>query len=430
MIESFEPGDSVKHFCQDQLQNMVDEVLPHVCVITDRFHRPWTEGHVNNLRTLLLSLKSQIKVSVITTTIDGSSSEMEGVYYIRPPKILYNVRKEKYLNSLFNDFIIDNLFDHIRILRTALALNKSEEIDLFHIDYGIRQGLCSYLLKKAINKPIVAAVYEPPTLLWISRKFEVSIFRSSKVVDRFLCLTLPVRGHLIKNGIPLKKIRIVPPFIDCERFKPLPKKEVQKKYMIRDDDFVVAYVGRIEPARGIFTLLKAVTKHLKENSNFKLIISSPLEAFEKKYLSVLIDTINREGLTSSIRLLGPSNQVEELYNIADIVAIPFTSKAMDPPISMLEAMACGKIVVVSNLGTISDIVENGKNGFLVTPGNVRELSKTITTLMEKSDELIEVRKNARTTILKRFSKDLVIDKLIDVYNELINESVHSSILKS
>jgi glycosyltransferase involved in cell wall biosynthesis len=156
--------------------------------------------------------------------------------------------------------------------------------------------------------------------------------------------------------------------------------------------------------------------------------------------------VNRENARKLEGLLSKSNikhsvvvsnlnQAEKnlAYNTSDILIFPFTKqvdsydksvaisdsiKAIDPPLTLLEAMACGKIVIASRTLSIPNVIKHNENGFLVDPEDFEGFRGTLENVMDNFHELQHVGENARRTIQKHFSSKEVNKKLIDVYKSV------------
>lgn len=169
--------------------------------------------------------------------------------------------------------------------------------------------------------------------------------------------------------------------------------------------------GDLTKKKGIFDLLDVMTEIAKIDSDAKLYIGSN-ERKEK------VNRIIKEyRLNNNVEYLGWIDEKlkKEVLKEATIFVLPSYYEGM--PMSVLEAMAYKNIVISTNVGGVPEIIENGYNGFLIEPGDKKELFNKI----EKNingNELEKISNNARNTIDERFNLEKKIKDLIDIYKSL------------
>lgn len=101
----------------------------------------------------------------------------------------------------------------------------------------------------------------------------------------------------------------------------------------------------------------------------------------------------------------------------DILVIPSLWEGM--PNSILEAMACGKLVIGSNVGGIKDIVIHNKNGFLIDTAELNRIGEGIIEIFEMDKKTVnKIRMRARDYIVKNFTPEIETNKIINIYKRL------------
>lgn len=173
------------------------------------------------------------------------------------------------------------------------------------------------------------------------------------------------------------------------------------------------FLGRFDEKKGIFDLLDVMTEIAKIDSDAKLYIGSN-ERKEK------VNKIIKEyKLNNNVEYLGWVDEKlkKEVLKEATIFVLPSYYEGM--PMSVLEAMAYKNIVISTNVGGIPEIIENGYNGFLIEPGDKKELFNKIEKIIN-SDKKNEMSDNARATVNEMFNIDINICKLLDLYDQIKN----------
>ena len=108
-----------------------------------------------------------------------------------------------------------------------------------------------------------------------------------------------------------------------------------------------------------------------------------------------------------------------LYNSSDVMLGPFLKpSAVDPPITLLEAMSCGKIMIASNVQSMPYIIKDGENGFLLHDVTVDNLYTFLRKVINHHDRLKSLEENARKTIVQNFGTQDVLDRLLELYKRI------------
>jgi glycosyltransferase involved in cell wall biosynthesis len=134
----------------------------------------------------------------------------------------------------------------------------------------------------------------------------------------------------------------------------------------------------------------------------------------------LRQNLNRKALEMGIKenviFLGWREDVDKIISIYDIFVLPSLNEGMGRV--LVEAMALGKPIVASNIGGIPDLITHGKNGFLVPPGNPEHLAKYIQILIEDKEKRESMGQAGKKISLK-FSKEIMVEKIAGLYNDLL-----------
>jgi len=229
---------------------------------------------------------------------------------------------------------------------------------------------------------------------------------------RIICVSSSDRSYYSRLTDP-NKIVVIPNGIDIDYWYALPRKGLfRDKWSIRGP--IIGSIGRIVWAKGFQYLIKATPMILKEIPNAKIVIVGQ----DFGYLTELKELAYRLRVHESVIFTGPlrAEEVKEFYVDSDVIAIPSIFEGL--PSVALEAMACGKPIVASDVGGLCEILEDGLNGFLVKPGNSDELARAIITLL-KNDELREKIGSLNRAEVVKYSWDRIVDQIEKVYYEVL-----------
>jgi len=227
------------------------------------------------------------------------------------------------------------------------------------------------------------------------------------IASKVRCLTISDAMEMINFGCSPNKIAVIPNGVDVEKFKPYG--EVM--------DELIFWGGRFIPAKGLKYLIKALYFIVKKNPTVKLMMAGDGPLFSR-----INDMVRHLRIEKNVIFKGwvSHNEMSHLINAASVYAIPSLGEGM--PYMLLEAMACGKAVVGSDIHGINDIITHNVNGILVPPQNPKALADAIMLLMEDKKLRRKLGQNARRLIIEKYDWNIISEKMEKIYCDAINQN--------
>jgi glycosyltransferase involved in cell wall biosynthesis len=241
-----------------------------------------------------------------------------------------------------------------------------------------------------------------------------------RITDNFCDLTTNVSqaavARYIEAGIvPPNKIRYVPNGVDTKIFKPnlIERQSIRHELGI-NNNFVWLAVGRFDPAKDHETMVSAFTTVSKEYPKSRLLLVGDGQLQIK-----IQEMVKERGLIDKVSFLGTRKDISRLMNGADGYLMSSAWEGL--PMVLLESGACGLPSVTTDVGGTSEIIEQGKNGFLAKPRDPRSLAQAMDELMKlPAAQLHQLGVVGRSRVLRDYSFDTVIEKWEAIYIELLN----------
>lgn len=200
--------------------------------------------------------------------------------------------------------------------------------------------------------------------------------------------------------------------VDADRFRPnhQVRTSIRNDLMIKSDEVVILYVGRINPDKGLDDLAHALSL-MKTKDRVHLIVAGTDEA-------EMIPAITQQLSTSGIRFsfVGPTTSPEALMAAADIFCMPSHREGFG--LSVIEASACALPCVASAIYGLTDAVEDGVTGLLFPAGDRPELSRCLQMLVDDSELRSALGRAGRQRAMAKFSQDRVTSELVYLYQQL------------
>ena len=270
-----------------------------------------------------------------------------------------------------------------------------------------------------------------PTIImqWENIAFNPEVIPYSKIrkynhehAKHFVAISEKAKDTLVLEGVAPDRISVVPAGLDCEKFKPLERNEqLAKKLGISEDSTKILFVGRLVFEKGIFDLLKAFSQLLRKNLNVELIIVGSGTPKMQIQIRQLVENLK---IGTRVKFLGSIeySQMPKIHNLTDVFclpSIPIKNWAEQFGYSIVEAMACGKAVVSTSSGSISEVVKDRLTGLLVKPNSPRELELALEELVIDAKEREVYGNNARRWVLQSFEANKIAEKLVDIYRKFL-----------
>lgn len=259
----------------------------------------------------------------------------------------------------------------LQTIRNLLHYTKQYKIDVVHTHLYL-PDIYGFLIK-ILN----------PKIKLISTKHNTNEFRKKihwGLLDKLLSLpasqiiavSKSVKKFISRyEFIPPQKIKVIYHGVDISRFtKTTSIGNLRKKFQIKKTDFVIGIVGRITAQKGHIYLLQAVAKLKSNIPNIKLLVIGTGELQQELSNSCRILNIENQ-----VKFLGFRQNMPELYRIMDILCLPSIYEGLG--LVLVEAMLCNTITIGANIHGITEIIEDGVNGFLVPPRDVSALVHVI-----------------------------------------------------
>jgi len=241
---------------------------------------------------------------------------------------------------------------------------------------------------------------------WLNKLYLRSITKISfKIADCILCYTDIEKKNLQDLGIPHDKIRVIHNGIDVDIFYPR-KKNQHKNYQ------QLLWIGRFVSGKGVNILIDAFQKIVKDFKEARLILVG-----EGPQRSQIENQIERAGLKKNVEIYDywDNSKIAEIYNQSDIFILPSLMEGV--PRTMLEAMACGIPIIVTDLPHLKVIVEGA--GLIFPPGDSAELSCAISRLLNNKELALQLGETGRSKIVQQYSWKDTVEKTINVYKEFV-----------
>ncbi|HNQ94986.1 MAG TPA: glycosyltransferase family 4 protein [Anaerolineales bacterium] len=321
----------------------------------------------------------------------------------------------------------DTLVDWLDLITEEHA---REPFDILHAYFLTQAGFIATLAGRYLNIPSVVSIRgnDVDRAAFDPARFSHTMF----ALQNANVVTANAKESIRKaKAFFDREIILIPNSVDTNHFKPMGKnlalleslglerkrkeeRSVSGKWIVESDEAVIGFVGELREKKGLKTLLSAYAQINAKRLSTLLIVGEVRHGED----SQTVEEMRASNPESKIIVTGyvsPSD-LPAYYSLIDVFVHPSIHDGM--PNAILEAMACEKAIIATPVGGIKDIVENGKNGMLVSVNDANALAEKILELLDDREKCESLGKSAREFVMSKFKPEAELMANLEVYRKL------------
>jgi glycosyltransferase involved in cell wall biosynthesis len=302
------------------------------------------------------------------------------------------------------------------LLRGLLALLTCK-IRVIYLQDGLLAPL-GLILKLLTSKPVTITVHGRD-ITYDNRLYQTVIPRCLKRLNEVICVSEAIREACCKRGINANKTAVIANGVSDEFYLSIDKEQLRNKLGIKlkrdlGERKILLTVGRFVEKKGIHWFVEEVMPKLSDNTFVYVIAGAGILE------PTIRSSIEEHQLQNDVFLISwaDDDMLRLLYNAADIFVMPNVPVEGDMEgfgLIALEAASCGLPVVAADLEGIRDAIQDGKNGFLVEPGNPQGFIEKIKELLEDDEKRHAFGERARQYTLENFGWDKMAREYLEIF---------------
>ncbi len=371
--------------------------MKKILLVTRPICPPWDEASKNFAYYLAKNIKDS-EISILTNGILPDlpgNVHQKAIYTSNEMTHFQKLRLIKHLRKMKNDFdIIHYLFTPTKqnsFLIKKFTLTKNRRVKTIQTIATLREDL-----------------------------FSDSDLKSMLFAGLIITYSDYSKNKLEKLGF--SNIRRIYPGIDLKLFSPKSKDlELMKKFNFSSDDFVINFTGEYTRLGAIDDVIDSFVNVSSKIPNAKLSlavrIKNDKDAKKKKEV---IEKLKKNNLIEKVAFQDDgSYEMQDIYNLCDLSIFPVRDMKgkFDVPLAVIEAMACEKPVIISDLPILEEFA-NDQNSVTIEAGNKEKLAEKILDVFQNRQKYVEIGKNARRFVEENFDIKKVAEKYQEVYESL------------
>lgn len=344
---------------------------------------------------------SELGHEIILFSLSGCRSQNYGkIENVKVYSCGYNIE----LISRGSDFL--KFLSYYNVVKKLKKIINEFAPDILHAHYATSYGLLGTL---SGFHPYILSVWGTDIFSFPGKSFlHTQLLKFNLKSSDFILST----SHSLKNETQKytgKEIHVIPFGVDTCDFRPKP---INK--LFNSSALVIGITKNLEKIYGFEYLIKAFALLKSKYPKLSLELLIIGDGTQRKTLEKLCGTnniINEVTFTGGI----PHEKIPEYINMLDIVVFPSLEESFG--VSILEASACGKPVIASNVGGIPEIIKNDCTGLLIQPKDVSVLVNALEFLIFNSEKRMKMGENGRIHVIANYEWSSSVQKLIDIYEK-------------
>jgi len=333
------------------------------------------------------------------------------------------------------------VWDHLpEFVEGVLAFATSQDLhyDLLHSHYWL-SGWVALQLRQVWSVPMVHMSHtlgypknaaaqqvweqEPPRRLQV--EYEVL-----KCSDALVAESPASKQHMVQEyGIDPARVQIIPCGVDTTLFRPQNRQQARRALALPEAIPLILFVGRLQPLKGLDTLLRAVHLVRQHHPLLQALIvgggldaGDPYEAEELACLRVLAEHLELTPHLTFIKAQ-PQETLAQYYAAADVFVLPSHYESFG--MVALEAMACGTPVVASHVGGLASTIVHERTGLLAPVGDWPAFARAIMRVLA-SPTLRDMCSHASVQRAQTYAWPRVVERNVQLYHRLIRRQCTAS----
>ena len=271
---------------------------------------------------------------------------------------------------------------------------------------GLLSSLLSTIIGKKLKIPIVQTICQIDNFnTLLGRIFSYNLY----FVDHIICTSNYIKNFLISRGIPANKLSVVYYGIDSRWITHKEPNFNTNRKTVR-----ILFLGDAHPSRGIDIVLKLI-KQMRRYTNLQFVFA--IRNYYYNYEKILRKLSRRY----SIKLFGKLSEKKlySLLNSSDIIIIPYKKTTIQPPLTLLESLASGNLVITTNVDANREFIADNERGIIVHSNDVKKFKEILSRFIIDWKKRKIIGRKAKYFIFHNYNYETVFKKLYTIYNALI-----------
>jgi glycosyltransferase involved in cell wall biosynthesis len=313
--------------------------------------------------------------------------------------------------------VLRSRFDLLGPGRLARAL-RGRRFDLMLVDSGRNALLLSAFARRLVRARAVLSWVHFTGKWGKAAQFNGTERRLLRRLDAVVAVAETQKRHLVeREGLDARNVVVIHNGVDVERYAPRPeRREAARAALgVAPGEVAAGIVASLTPEKGHRVLIDAAARAAGAGVPLRLLIAG-----DGPERGAIEQAIAASGAGDRVTLLGLRRDLDrDLYPALDVALLASLPARETLPISLMEAMASGLPVIATRVGSIADLVEDGRTGLLVPPDDPAALAAALAALARDPARRAAMGAAGRARVVERFSLPRMVEDYARLFTTLL-----------
>jgi len=308
----------------------------------------------------------------------------------------------------------------------ALASRMAEvaefyELDLLHVHYAIPHSVSALLARQMLGAkgrrlPFVTTLHGTDiTLVGLDRSYLPITRYAIQESDGVTSISSYLKEKTVEDFGVTRGIEVITNFVNCDVYAPIADEAARaqaRRRLARPDEAILMHLSNFRPVKRVVDVVKVFAEVARQVPAQLVLVGDGPDRSAAEWLA------HDLCINDKIHFMGKQERVNELLPLADLMVMPSQLESFG--LAALEAMACKVPAIATRVGGVPELIDDGVTGLLYPVGAVEEMAAGAVGLLTDRGRLDAMREAGRATAKKRFCANMVVDKYVRYYHEVLN----------
>jgi len=303
------------------------------------------------------------------------------------------------------------------VLATKMAEVSSRfELDILHVHYAIPHSISAFLAKKMASRsvPFVTTLHGTDITLVGNDLSYLPITRFGiEESDAVTAVSEYLRQRTVAEFGIQRPIDVIPNFVNCDVYRRSGDRTFRSRFAA-DDEGLMIHISNFRPVKRAADVVEVFARVRKKAKAKLLMVGDGPDRPRAEWLS------DNLGVSDDVHFVGKWTDTEQLLAVSDILVLPSELESFG--LVALEAMASEVPVIATSVGGLGEVVESGKDGFLLPVGDIDGMAEAALTLLTDPARRESMGKAGREHAKDAFCHERIVAQYVELYERTINEA--------
>ena len=302
------------------------------------------------------------------------------------------------------------------VLATKMAEVTSKfDLDILHVHYAIPHSISAFLAKKMLpdrSVPFVTTLHGTDiTLVGNDRSYLPIIRFGIDESDAVTAVSEYLRKRTIAEFGTRQAIEVVPNFVNCEVFQKSLDSEFRSQFATADETLMI-HISNFRPVKRVADVIEVFDRVRRKQKVKLLMVGDGPDRPKAEWLSEV------KEIAGDIHFLGKRDDMDRLLSVADVLMLPSELESFG--LVALEAMASEVPVIATQVGGVSEVVDDGVDGFLFDVGDLDSMVEAATSILSDPNLRTRLGRAGREHAKRNFCHERIVGQYVELYSRTID----------